>query len=82
MNNAGASSAAPFATASDSLTGYDLADVEVVLFSPVQNTRRVIRDAIHGAGFRKLNVVMSTEKLRAYRALWDEDGLMLLEDAK
>ena len=27
-------------------------------------------------------VVMSTEKLRAYRALWDEDGLMLLEDAK
>jgi len=27
-------------------------------------------------------VVMSTEKLRAYRALWDEDGLMLLEAAK
>jgi hypothetical protein len=80
MNNAGASSAAPFATASNSSTGYDLADVEVVLFSPVQNTRRVIRDAIHGAGFRKLNVVMSTEILR--RAVRETEFDMLILEAK
>lgn len=80
MNNAGASSAAPFATASGSSTGYDLADVEVVLFSPVQNARRVIRDAIHGAGFRKLNVVMSTENLR--RAVRETEFDMLILEAK
>ena len=80
MSQAGAQSASPFATQTKMATGYNLADVEVVLFSPVQNTRRVIRDAVHGAGFRRVNVVNSVEKLR--RAVRETEFDMLVLEAK
>ncbi len=80
MSQSGAQSASPFVEASSSAPGYDLADVEVVLFSPVQNTRRVIRDAVHGAGFRRVNVVNSVEKLR--RAVRESEFDMLVLEAK
>jgi DNA-binding response OmpR family regulator len=64
MSRASAHSISPFVDASKQSAGYDLADVQVVLFSPVQNTRRVIMDAIHGAGFRRVNVVHTIENLR------------------
>ncbi|MBT5674710.1 MAG: hypothetical protein HOJ07_03405 [Rhodospirillaceae bacterium] len=80
MSQSGAQSASPFAEASNNAPGYNLADVEVVLFSPVQNTRRVIRDAVHGAGFRRVNVVNSLDKLR--RAVRETEFDMLVLEAK
>ena len=80
MSQSGAQSASPFVEASSSAPGYDLADVEVVLFSPVQNTRRVIRDAVHGAGFRRVNVGNSVEKLR--RSVRESEFDMLVLEAK
>ncbi|MDA0231237.1 MAG: hypothetical protein O3B21_13765 [Proteobacteria bacterium] len=56
--------------------GYDLDDVKVVLFSPLQNSRRIILDAVHGAGFRHVNVVNSIEALR--RAVQDTGMDMLV----
>ena len=52
----------------------------MVLFSPVQNTRRIIRDAVHGAGFRRVNVVVSIDALR--RAVRDSELDMLVLEAK
>ncbi|MDP7343754.1 MAG: hypothetical protein QF767_10470, partial [Alphaproteobacteria bacterium] len=64
MSPIGAQGASPFLGASEQNAGYDLEDVEVVLFSPLQNTRRSIRDAVHVAGFRRADVVTTIEKLR------------------
>ena len=80
MNQSGVQSAPPFAEQAGTAPGYDLADVEVVLFSPVQNTRRIIRDAVHGAGFRRVNVVVSIDALR--RAVRDSELDMLVLEAK
>ncbi len=73
-------SATPFSDHSRKATGYDLADVDVVLFSPIQNTRRVIRDAVHGAGIRRVNVIVSVEKLR--HAVRETEFDMLVLEAK
>ena len=56
--------ALPSSDSSGKATGYDLDEVEVVLFSPVQNSRRIILDAVHGAGFRRVNVVNTIDTLR------------------
>jgi len=80
MNATGAQGALPFFESSNQAAVYDLADVEVVLFSPIQNTRRVILDAVHGAGFRRVNVINSIEKLR--RAVRDNGLDMLVLEAK
>ena len=45
-------------------TESDIDDVEVVLFNPIQNSRRIILDAVHDAGFRRVNVMNSIETLR------------------
>ena len=73
-------SATPFSDHSRKATGYDLADVDVVLFSPIQNTRSVIRDAVHGAGIRRVNVIVSVEKLR--HAVRETEFDMLVLEAK
>ena len=80
MNHPGIHAALPFSDTASHAAGYDLAEVEVVLFSPIQNTRRVILDAVHGAGFRRVNVVNSIEKLR--RAVRDAGLDMLVLEAK
>ena len=80
MNHPGVHGALPFSDSASQAAGYDLAEVEVVLFSPIQNTRRVILDAAHGAGYRRVNVVNSIEKLR--RAVRDASLDMLVLEAK
>ncbi len=80
MSPIGAQGASPFLGASEQNAGYDLEDVEVVLFSPLQNTRRSIRDAVHGAGFRRVDVVTTIEKLR--QVLRNTEFDMLVLEAK
>ena len=71
--------ALPSSDSSGKGTGYDLDEVEVVLFSPVQNSRRIILDAVHGAGFRRVNVVNTIDTLR--RAVRDAGLDMLVLEA-
>ncbi len=80
MSQSSAQSVPPFVDTASSAPGYDLADVEVVPFSQVQNTRRVIRVAVHGAGFRRVNVVNSIEALR--REVREGEFDMLVLEAK